>query len=428
MRGIDAAMTEVVLAAYPTATLKFFTRDGQRRFKAETGAHVGPVFDAVAARATASHSPLGSGSGQVAPKSYLDCPLASQPVWRALYASCGPSRSTVPGAYPRCWFSPAPATGAAQHSGLCPAWTPHAVAYIGGFEGADLRRSVLPAFAEHVPRLPEGTGDLPPGMAQRRVETVRGRRREPSYYQSKFFERDLLRDKGCAAYGSSLLELSLPTGTGGDHHRERVFLGLANTSVTLTELVREADPARRSQLRGAFGCSLPLLQQALPRPVAAAAMLIREREAAAGRPEVTSAFWVSAIARLVTMRGCSLVDDAARDCQSDAVAARVAERLRHNGDTPAARPSSTAADEEECWLTEQLASAALGYTGRCTDAEWSEHLQWNFFLPDESFSNSSDVAQLACTRRELAAPVFQAPSRPGAAQAILGRLSKDLVL
>lgn len=315
-------------------------------------------------------------------------------LWRQLHERYSPRPNpTVPGGYPRC----------SEVAGA-PLLTPHAVVYIGGFEQPDLRLVVLPTFLEHVPRLVDvpvntvarrSTGSGTPGLS-------RGRR-GPMYERQKFFLTQALADKGCTIHGSDLLELSLtiPVSEAAPQ-RHRTFITVANPASTLSQLRREVNSNRRSALRTAFGYSEEILQQALPPPMVAAALVLRAWQSFSthGR-EISTAWWTSFLAHLVDHHTEFLLS------AMDQEAVKLLSSDPSMG-TPDEEENSEKKVHRTAVVAEALASSAL--RALTTEGPWLEDCLHNYFLPVETFDCCEETQRLLASRRDLAVDVFRSTS------------------
>lgn len=405
----EVALADVVLAAFPTATFTFFRADSSAK----------PALRRRPSSSTeqALHGGLSSSQSREeallsTPRDHLQVGAAHDSLWSDLHRWYLPKRGgSRPGSYARCRFLVGASTVTAATTTATPLWTPHAVVHIGGFDGGDLRAVILPSLVEHLPALPEELRQRVKDTAGNRVATVQGQRRPPMYCRKRLLEQEAFQEKGCAAYGSSLLELSLvPPDTGSDTRRERVFLLLADAGVTVAELLREPQLSRRSVLRSAFGVSLPLLQQSLPAPVALAVMVVREWERATGFSEASSAFWVSALAHYLVSRRAE--DVLAPWVPEDKMQADTWQRLKAKLSVSSSSSSSSGAFpspeqrssvEEECCLALCLASSVVQWAAMCGDDVWDSVLLRNFFLPAEDFSEAKAVQALSSRRASWAA-------------------------
>ncbi|EKG03498.1 hypothetical protein TCSYLVIO_005458 [Trypanosoma cruzi] len=272
-------------------------------------------------------------------------PVAGRPLWR--YDS---EESSLPG---------------------MPCWTPHAVAYIGGFEAPDLRQVVAPQLFAQVPPFSSDT-EVDRTFGGR---TFDYRRQKVPKFASRVLDREfLLREKGCAIHEPELLEMALPVTfpsnsslkeNSTETRRVRTFISFAGSEPNLRALQVAVDPMHRRGLRPAFGYSIAALKFALPPPLVNATRLLRQWNESWSPTPLSTAFWLSAVGHAVERR------------------------------LPMDKTAAFTLHENACSLAE--ASKSIAFLTASLVSSSPQECWNNFFLPVERFEAERGVRELMDT-------------------------------
>lgn len=388
----------MVQAAYPTAVVVF-----PQTCAVPLSPPASSAFEALlphlAARSAARHAAAVHSVAASPPLLTRAAPPPSPQWWTALY-------------------SRRPASG----TGSLPPWCPPAIVYIDGVEAADVAAQVAPTLIQHIPTL----APLPADPSHHH----RGERQPPSYVtRHPNWSENWLRRR-CTLHGANLLELAVPLSSSASprpagpsapsppglqwcdsaSERHQTLVLVAPPSVSVSDLHRERNSARRLWRRSSFGYSLSYLKKVLPAPVVVAVQVLRRWQSAVPhRGGVsTSAFWVSVIGHVLSSTSEAIaLSSCIAELQDRRFELKIPEEAKAKLQgltagwpkfTSDAAVAALADEQLFAYLLFRGALRAVMHDATGVNGGQAEEILSNYFLPCETFKDSTDATLLATLR------------------------------